>query len=51
MTKAKTFLLGRDAKTGQLIPVSVARRRPTTTVVERIPKAGYGDTAKNKKKP
>ena len=25
---------GRDAKTGRIIPVEVARRRPATTVVE-----------------
>ncbi|MFC4193230.1 hypothetical protein ACFQFS_09570 [Novosphingobium lubricantis] len=26
---------GRDARTGQFIPVDVAQRRPATTVVER----------------
>jgi len=42
----KTTLRGRDASTGQFIPVSEARQRPTTTVVERVPKAGYGDSKK-----
>lgn len=33
MSKSKR---GRDAKTGQFIPVSEAKRRPNTTVVETI---------------
>ncbi len=41
---SKTFEAGRDAKTGQFIPISVAERRPRTTVIERVPKPGYGDT-------
>jgi len=41
---SKTFLLGRDAKNGRFIPVAVARKRKATATVERIPKAGYGDT-------
>lgn len=34
--------IGRDAKTGQFIPVKEAERRPKTTVVETIktPKKG-----------
>jgi hypothetical protein len=44
--KSKTFPLGRDARTGQFIPVEQAKRRPATTTVERIPKAGHGDTKK-----
>ena len=38
-----THQSGRDAKTGHFIPVSEARRRPSTTVVETIknpPKKG-----------
>ncbi|AKM83835.1 MAG: hypothetical protein UR79_C0001G0073 [Candidatus Campbellbacteria bacterium GW2011_GWD1_35_49] len=46
MSKSKTFTLGRDSKTGQFIPVKDAKRRPNTTVVERVPKPGYGDTKK-----
>lgn len=30
--------IGRDARTGQYIPVSEARRRPSTTVVETRPR-------------
>ena len=33
----KSRLAGRDAETGQFIPVDEARRRPSTTVVERLP--------------
>jgi hypothetical protein len=35
-------LKGRDAKTGQFIPVKDAHQRPNTTVVERVPKPGKG---------
>lgn len=38
----KSTLKGRDAGNGQFIPVSEARQRPSTTVVERVPKPGYG---------
>lgn len=44
MSDSKTTKIGRDAKTGEFIPVKEAIRRPATTVVERIPKPGYGDT-------
>jgi hypothetical protein len=44
MAQTKTFLIGRDAKSGRLIPVKEARRRPNTTTVERMPKKGHGDT-------
>lgn len=40
--KPETSLKGRDAKTGQFIPVQDARRRPNTTVVERVPLPGKG---------
>lgn len=43
---SKTFLIGRNANTGKLVPVDVARARPSTHVVERMPKAGNGDTKK-----
>ncbi len=33
---AKTFKVGRNAKDGRFIPVAVAKRRPSTTVVETI---------------
>lgn len=34
MSKPTTHERGRDARTGRIIPVSVALRRPATTVVE-----------------
>ena len=34
--KRKSTKIGRDAKTGRFIPVSEAKRRPKTTVVETI---------------
>lgn len=37
MGNPKSRLAGRDAKTGQFIPVDDARKRPNTTVVERLP--------------
>jgi hypothetical protein len=40
--KGHTTPRGREAGTGQFIPVKEAQRRPSTTVVERVPKAGYG---------
>ena len=47
MTKgAKTFPIGRDAKTGQLISVKDAKANPNTTTVERMPKPVNGDTGK-----
>ncbi|MFC3116732.1 hypothetical protein [Cellvibrio fontiphilus] len=38
MAKSKSSKIGRDAKTGQFIPVSEAKKRPSTTVVETIKK-------------
>jgi len=38
----QSTLKGRDAKTGHFIPVEEARRRPNTTVVERVPLPGKG---------
>jgi hypothetical protein len=35
--KPKTTRRGRDAKTGQFIPIEEAHRHPDTTVVERVP--------------
>lgn len=34
---AATRKIGRDAKSGEFIPVREAQRRPSTTVVETIP--------------
>jgi hypothetical protein len=41
---SKTFLIGRNAKTGRLTKVSVARKKAATHVVERMPKRGRGDS-------
>jgi len=38
MNKTHSFKVGRDAKTGEFIPVKDAVRRPSTTVVETIKK-------------
>lgn len=46
----KTFDVGRDSTTGQFIIEREANRRPNTTTVERVPKPGYGDTGRGKKK-
>ena len=41
---AKSYLVGRNSKTGMLTTVREARSHPSTHVVERIPKPGYGDS-------
>lgn len=33
---ARTSKRGRDAKTGKFIPIKEAKKRPSTTVVEKI---------------
>jgi hypothetical protein len=43
-------LAGRDAKTGEFIPVNEAKRRPATTVVERLPLPGHGESNGGKPK-
>ncbi len=48
--KPKTSLKGRDARTGHFMSVEEARKRPATTVVERVPLPGRGDTGSGKKK-
>lgn len=44
--ETKSFLVGRSAITGKLTSVARARAYPTTHAVERMPKAGNGDTKK-----
>jgi hypothetical protein len=46
----KSFPIGRDAVTGQLMSVAAARRDPAHSVVERMPTKGNGDAAPPKKK-
>jgi hypothetical protein len=41
---SKTVVHGRNAKTGRFVSVEKARTRPSTHVVERVPKPGYGET-------
>ncbi|MFG0243660.1 MAG: hypothetical protein ACF8R9_12810 [Phycisphaerales bacterium JB054] len=45
----KTRLQGRDARNGQFVPLSETKRRPSTTVRERVPNPGHGDTGRAKK--
>lgn len=47
--ESKSFKLGRDAKTGQFVPIQKARSNPSRYVVEHVPKAGYGDVNRSKK--
>jgi len=37
--KNDTYKIGRDAKSGEFIPLKEAERRPKTTVVETIKKS------------
>jgi len=50
MAKSKTHRVGRDSGNGQFITVREAKSRPSTTVVERVPNPGYGDTKPSNKK-
>jgi hypothetical protein len=47
---SKTTTKGRDARSGQFMSVEKARRNPATSVVERVPKPGHGDTGDGKKR-
>lgn len=44
MSKRKTHDVGRDAGTGRFKTVEEAKRHPSTSIVERVPNPGYGDT-------
>jgi hypothetical protein len=41
-----TTRIGRDAKSGEFVSITKAKRSPSTTTVERVPKPGRGDTKK-----
>ncbi len=41
-SESKSTLKGRSAITGRFKTVEEARRKPNTSVVERVPKPGYG---------
>lgn len=47
---SKAFKLGRDARTGEFVPVAKAKSNPDRYVVEHVPKAGYGDAPKSRRK-
>ena len=42
--KSKTFKIGRDPETGELVTVMKAESNPKKYIIERMPKKGYGDT-------
>jgi len=42
----KSYLIGRDSRTGRLESVQDARRHPDTSQVERMPKPGHGTSDK-----
>ena len=44
MSESKSTFKGRDARTGQFIPVKETYERPNTTQREHIPLPGRGDT-------
>lgn len=43
--RGSSSLRGRDARSGEFIPVAEARHRATTATVERIPKPGQGEAS------
>ncbi len=40
----KTHKAGRSAKTGRFVKLGYAEKYPHTTVIERVPNPGHGDT-------
>jgi hypothetical protein len=40
--ESETVRRGRDARTGEFIPIKEAEKRPNTTEIERVPKPGKG---------
>lgn len=44
----RTFPVGRDPKSGELVSVAKAKRYPEKYIVESMPKSGYGDTGRSK---
>jgi len=42
--ETKTFPIGRNSSTGKFTTVREAERKSASHTVERMPKAGYGDT-------
>ena len=48
MAKSKTHRVGRDSGNGQFITIKEANKRPSKTVIERVPNPGHGDTKPRK---
>ncbi len=46
-SQPKASIGERSAKTGRFVPDGTAEKRPNTTVRERIPLPGYGDTGRS----
>jgi hypothetical protein len=44
----KSHIGGRDARNGRFVTIQETKRRPDTTVRERIPNPGHGDTGRGK---
>lgn len=44
MNNSKTFKIGRDPVTGELISIKKAESNPKKYIIERMPKRGRGDT-------
>lgn len=49
MAQSKSFKIGRNTTNGRLESVKKARSHPPTSVVEHMPKKGYGTTRRGKK--
>ena len=43
-SEPRTMPRGRDARTGMFTTLAYAQEHPSTTVVERVPLPGYGET-------
>ena len=48
--KAKTTSIGRDARSGEFVPLKETKRRPATTTVEKLPKPKKKAKKKARKK-
>jgi hypothetical protein len=46
MKKTPSFKVGRDAQSGQFIPVQIAQRRTATAIVETIKRSPQGKSTK-----
>ncbi|NOU11610.1 MAG: hypothetical protein HOO98_16565 [Nitrospira sp.] len=44
--ETKSYKIGRDSRTGRLESVEDARRHPSSSQVEHMPKPGYGTEKK-----